>query len=253
MSLAVERVGSGPDLVLLHGWGLHRAVWRPLVQPLSQHYRLHLVDLPGHGQSRQAEDSNQDWIGLLYDATPEQASWLGWSLGGLLTLQMAHQHVSKISRAIVVASSPRFLQAPDWPHAMTAETLQQFIDDLANDFVATVQRFLLLQIGGEAQSRQTIREMQQIVAAGPSPDPLALAQGLLLLRQCDLRPLLADIHQPVLVVQGGRDRLVPPEAATYLAAEIPSAQLSLFRDAGHAPFLSHTGEFLQRVEDFIHA
>jgi pimeloyl-[acyl-carrier protein] methyl ester esterase len=250
MSLTVQRIGSGPDLVLIHGWGLHSGVWAALLPILSRHYCLHLVDLPGHGNSSLSV-AGSSWLQLLYDSTPEHAMWLGWSLGGLLTLQMAQQYEGKIDKAIVVACSPCFLQCADWTPAMTEQTLQKFIDDLRQDYVATVQRFLLLQIGSEQKSRATVRQLQDMVRQGPSPDPLALAQGLLMLRQQDMRPLLAQIKTPVLVVQGSRDRLVPSAAAEYLAAHLAHGHLAMIDKAGHAPFLSHTDLFLQLLQGFI--
>lgn len=250
MSLAVQRMGSGPDLVLIHGWGLHSGVWAPLLPILSRHYCLHLVDLPGHGNSSPSAVGSS-WLSLLHDSTPERATWLGWSLGGLLTLQMAQQHPIKVDKAIVVACSPRFLQCDDWTPAMTEQTLQKFIDDLRQDYVATVQRFLLLQIGAEQKSRATVRQLQDMVRTGPSPDPLALAQGLLMLRQQDMRPLLAQMKTPVLVVQGSRDRLVPSAAGEYLSAHLVHGRLAMIAQAGHAPFLSHPDLFLQLLQNFI--
>ena len=51
MSLHVEYEGAGPDLVLLHGWAMHSGIWRDVRERLARHFRLHLVDLPGHGRS----------------------------------------------------------------------------------------------------------------------------------------------------------------------------------------------------------
>ncbi|RBE90559.1 pimeloyl-[acyl-carrier protein] methyl ester esterase, partial [Xanthomonas oryzae pv. oryzae] len=48
----IDVIGHGPALVLLHGWALHGGVFAPLVERLAPHYQLHLVDLPGHGFSR---------------------------------------------------------------------------------------------------------------------------------------------------------------------------------------------------------
>ncbi|MDX1266111.1 MAG: alpha/beta fold hydrolase, partial [Oceanisphaera sp.] len=52
MSVYVERRGRGPDLVLLHGWGMNGAVWQGLAPRLEADFRLHLVDLPVFGHSR---------------------------------------------------------------------------------------------------------------------------------------------------------------------------------------------------------
>jgi len=52
MSLHVDVVGNGPPLVLLHGWAMHGGVFAPLVARLRDRFTLHVVDLPGHGLSR---------------------------------------------------------------------------------------------------------------------------------------------------------------------------------------------------------
>ena len=51
MSLHVDRSGSGADLVLLHGWGLHSGAWDEVAPLLARRFRVHAIDLPGHGLS----------------------------------------------------------------------------------------------------------------------------------------------------------------------------------------------------------
>ena len=83
----IEVTGSGPDLVLVHGWGMHRGVWGRAARDLAMHHRLHLVDLPGHGTAR-GEVLDDDLSALasgIMERVPE-ASWLGWSMGGLIAL-----------------------------------------------------------------------------------------------------------------------------------------------------------------------
>ena len=47
----IKQMGQGPDLVMLHGWSMHSGVWQPLAELLAKQFTLHLIDLPGHGQS----------------------------------------------------------------------------------------------------------------------------------------------------------------------------------------------------------
>ena len=54
MSLYNFRVGTGPDLVLVHGWGMNAAVWEPLLPAMSAHFRVTVLELPGHGGSTAA-------------------------------------------------------------------------------------------------------------------------------------------------------------------------------------------------------
>jgi pimeloyl-ACP methyl ester carboxylesterase len=51
MSLHVESTGSGPPLIVLHGWAMHSGLWVPALPKLASRFRVHLVDLPGHGRS----------------------------------------------------------------------------------------------------------------------------------------------------------------------------------------------------------
>ena len=47
----INKIGHGQDLVLIHGWGMHSGIWEPIIEKFSKKYSLHLVDIPGMGQS----------------------------------------------------------------------------------------------------------------------------------------------------------------------------------------------------------
>ena len=74
-----------------------------------------------------------------------------------------------------------------------------------------------------------------------SPTGRALAAGLGILREADLRDALPRITLPALVIAGEHDRLTPPEAGRALASGLPAARFRLVERSGHAPFLSHAG------------
>ncbi|HZF96912.1 MAG TPA: alpha/beta fold hydrolase, partial [Pseudoxanthomonas sp.] len=149
----IEIAGEGPPLVLIHGWGLHGGVFEPLVRRLSGRHRLHLVDLPGHGHSRESEIplALEACSRELLERTPP-ALWIGWSLGGLFALQAAS--LSPQVRALaLIAATPRFVRANDWPHAVEAATFERFGLDLAQDRRATLERFLALDTMGSEHAR----------------------------------------------------------------------------------------------------
>ena len=95
VNLHIEISGQGPDLVMLHGWGVNSAVFAPLHESLSQ-YRVHYVDLPGFGHSQMVEGGLSTWVDTLVAALPEHAIWAGWSLGGLVATQAALSYPQKI-------------------------------------------------------------------------------------------------------------------------------------------------------------
>lgn len=244
MSLAVHETGAGPALVLIHGWGLHGGIWDGVLPLLTARYRVYVPDLPGHGHSRGARAASiDDCVAALRAALPARAIWLGWSLGGLLALRAAMTS-DAVTRLITVAASPRFVQAPDWPQAMQAETLAGFRDGLARDYSGTLQRFLSLQVA--ASERENLRLLRAQVLARGAPDVDMLDRGLAWLRDTDLRAALAHVRCPSLAIAGGRDRLVPPAAVATLAAALGGDYVE-FAHAGHAPFLTDPDRFAALV------
>lgn len=250
--LACQSLGQGPDLVLLHGWGMNGAVWSELAEAIGGDFRLHLVELPGHGDSPlQTGPELADWARACLEAAPPRAAWVGWSLGGLLALQAALLAPKRVSRLVLVAGTPRFVQGPDWAPAMARATLEQFGAALVRDPETTLDRFLGLQVRGSDQARTTLRQLRAGFRERPLPRPEALEQGLALLLHADLRSRLSELQAPSLWFQGERDTLVPAALGDELAGRLPAAEFTLMPGAGHAPFLSHGPEFTGRLRGFL--
>lgn len=253
MSLYVERIGSGPDLVMLHGWGLHGGLFRPVIEPLSQSFTLHLVDLPGHGRSAMVEgDYTLSNIAQeIAENVPENASWLGWSLGGRVALQAAADGTA-IDKLILLGVNPCFVQQADWSCAMPESELLQVAESLKHDYKQTLQRFLAVQSRGSERGREELRALRGELFDHGEPNEAALACGLEILRSVDLREMLPGIKQQTRVLHGNRDTLAPMAAAEFTAGQMPNAVLNVIQGAGHAPFISHPDEFVTAIEEFMH-
>ena len=254
MKLFSQTLGQqGPDLVLLHGWGLHSGVWEETAAELAQRFRVTLIDLPGHGQS--PVPAGRYTLSALAQAlaavAPAPAAWIGWSLGALAAMQVALLHPAQVNRLALVTATPRFTQTTDWPHAVAPQVLDEFHTALAADHHATLRRFLALQLRGSEGARATQQQLEALLFQQGTPNLAGLNAGLALLRDSDLRRDLAAIHCPTLVAAGERDTLTPPAAQRYLAEHLPHAQLSVIAGAGHAPFLSHNTAFMRVLHTFL--
>jgi len=250
--LHVEVAGSGPPLVLLHGWAMHGGVFAPLVARLRDDFTLHVVDLPGHGCSR---DSGvplelEECARAVADSVPV-APWLGWSLGGLVALHAAHAWPERIPALLMTCASPRFVDGEDWPFGVPAQVFRDFATGLGNDYRGTLDRFIALEAFGSDHAREEIRELRAGVLARGEPDPAVLCDGLQLLEQQDLRPLLPGLRVPSLWLAGRRDRLVDARAMQAAAGLAPDATAVVVDHAGHAPFLTHAGTVADHVRDFL--
>jgi pimeloyl-[acyl-carrier protein] methyl ester esterase len=254
MTLYYEQHGHGPDVVLIHGWAQHSGLWTDVARALSADFRVTVPDLPGHGRSRDflpREFTADRLAEEVQRVLPGPAIWVGWSLGGFVALAAAQRDPEMAAKLVLVGATPKYVQSPDWPHAMSLAVLEQFAQNLEQDYVATLERFLSLQMAA-GEDRAVLRRLRDEMFRHGEPPTAALHEGLRLLREEDRRAALSGIAVPTLVVHGERDRITPVGAARFLAAQLPDARLELVPGAGHAPFLSHTEHFLAKLKDFMH-
>ena len=252
--LHVESVGVGPPLVLLHGWAMHSGVWGPLVPRLARRYRVHAVDLPGHGRSPPPPAFTLDAVAAALDnvfAAEERVIVLGWSLGGLLAMRWALAVPARIARLALVATSPRFVAGDDWPHAMTLQTLTRFGDELGVDWKHTVLRFLTLQMRGSEHGHALLATLRARLDERGEPDRQTLADALSVIAGTDLRGEVPALAPATLVISGGRDTLAWPAAGEWLAGARAAASFARIDGAAHLPFLSHPDDFHAALDGFL--
>jgi len=248
----IETRGRGDThVVLLHGWAMSGAVFAPLVERLEQRCLLHLVDLPGHGRSRDSATPlvTGDCARAIARITP-RALWLGWSLGGVIALQAALDFPKQVQALAMLDASPRFVRAEDWPHAISPEILQQFAADLREDHRGTLQRFLALEALGSDSAQEDLRRLRRHALTGHPPPVRALCEGLKLLEETDLRARLPELIQPSAWIAGRRDRLVPWQAMQWSARACRGA-FARIEGGGHAPFIGHADEVVAALQPLL--
>jgi pimeloyl-[acyl-carrier protein] methyl ester esterase len=250
--LFVETTGHGPDLVLLHGWGMHGGIWDGVREPLAEKFRLHVLDLPGYGASAHREPYTLAGLArAVAEVMPDRAHLCGWSLGGQVALRLALDFPERVDKLILLGTTPCFRQRPDWPHGMEDATMREFARSLEEDYAGTLKRFLSLQARSGDDARQVIALLRAKLFQRGEPSLGTLRAGLAILRDLDLREEAAAVARPALILHGERDTLTPPEAGAWLARHLPQAQLVMLGGSAHAPFLSHPGETIHAIEGFL--
>jgi pimeloyl-[acyl-carrier protein] methyl ester esterase len=244
MSLFIKQQGKGKPLILLHGFGFNGEIWNDIAAKLAQDWHVYQVDLPGHGRSAMCEYSLPVLTEKLATHLPKEAVWVGWSMGGLLAMAMARWQSARA--LVLVSTSPRFITAEDWSHAMTPAVLQEFARQLQSDTLGTLQRFLALQ-----GARPQLRALKALLKKTGMPQPEALQAGLQLLQNTDLRSELSQIRCPALLCLGGRDTLVPAGVGEDCQRWWPKLQKVCIKDAAHVPFLSHPELFMHLLQGFL--
>jgi pimeloyl-[acyl-carrier protein] methyl ester esterase len=251
MKLFIKSQGQGKPLILLHGWGFNGDIWHDMAALLSSRWCVYQVDLPGHGRSPMCEYRLPILTKTLATELPTNAVWIGWSLGGLLAMAVARWYPASVRALVLVSTSPRFITADDWLHAMRPEVLQQFALQLQNDSLGTLQRFLALQVKGSEAARQQLRTLNALLKQNSPPQPEALQAGLKLLQTTDLRSELSQISHPALLCLGKRDTIVPVNVGEDCQRWWPNLSKFIIKSAAHIPFLSHPDIFRHLLQGFL--
>ncbi len=246
------------SLVLLHGWGLNSAVWQPFIDSLPDSFfndfNIITIDLPGFGNNVNKEInpySIDNICQYIANTVTESAVYLGWSLGGLIATEMAINYPEKVIGLVTIASSPYFLEEKGqkieekqliWP-GIKAKVLDSFHHQLQVDIQKTITNFLKIQAMGSPHIRQDINKISELVFQYDMANKTTLEQSLMLLESSDYRQQLSSITQPFLRLYGDADSLVPKAVIDKVAQLAPASDFHRFKQASHAPFISHLDDF----------
>jgi len=250
------------QILFIHGWGMNSGVWTDIAESLQQLYPEQLircVDLPGYGHS---SNYALDELGGVYNSLTlaqslepllegKQTTIIAWSMGGLVAIEMLVRNKATISKLILVSSTPRFVQADDWQHAVEARIFEDFSQSLVNNHQATIRRFLAIQAMGSRTARADIKTLQAQLFLRGEPDEKALGSGLQILLNEDKRQQLKEILDvPVYLIAGKQDTLAKYSGQKDLSKQ-KNISLYTIPSAGHAPFISHPQEFKQILQEVI--
>jgi len=228
VSLHYAIVGSGPALLLTHGFRGSSADFAKNVETLARANTVITWDLRGHGRSNCPVDPAAysvavcvaDMAALLDVAGAERAALAGHSLGGFLSLEFQLAHRARVTGLILVDTGPGYRK--DEPRAGWNKRAEGF----ARDFEAK---------GGER-------------ALGLA----RAARGILAQHDARVIESLPRISVPTLVIVGEHDTLFLA-GSRYMADKIPKAKLEVIANAAHSPNAEQPEVFARVVTEFLRA
>lgn len=257
-NIHIETTGNGPNLVLLHGWGMSGAVWQPIVKSLSKIFSLYIVDLPGMGLSRPTEPYHLHIIAeKVAEMLPPHADIVGWSWGGQVAMRIAIDQPDAVRRLVLVGSTPcfvnkeNFMTHQEWRSGIEPDIFRRFAESMDDDYHKTLTQFLTLQCMGDKSARMTVRLLRKKLEERPAPTTQTLQKALDILLETDLRSEIERLRKPTLLIHGDRDTLAPVQAAHWMMQNLPVGFLRVMAGASHAPFLSHQEQFVDALVQFL--
>jgi pimeloyl-ACP methyl ester carboxylesterase len=251
LEIAYERAGSGPPLVLLHGYvGDGPGTWRRQLDELSDEFTVVAWDAPGAGRSSDPPESfgvdgyADSLHGFIDRLGLDRPHVCGLSFGGALALALHRRHAS-VPRTLLLASAYAGW-AGSLPPAATEQRLQQAreLSGLTpDDFVDA----LLPTMFSETTPRETV---EQFGAAMRMFHPIGF-RAMARASAENLRDVLARVQVPTLLLYGDLDVRAPLEVAEDLHAAIPGSKLIVLRGAGHLCSIDAADEFNRAVREFL--
>jgi 2-succinyl-6-hydroxy-2,4-cyclohexadiene-1-carboxylate synthase len=235
-----------PKVVLVHGFTQTRNSWRPLLPRLTEHHHVVAVDAPAHGRSA-AHRTDLDGGAALLGETGGRAAYVGYSMGGRLTLHLALQRPDLVERVVLVGATGGLDTEEERTQRRAADDalaaglerdgLDAFLDRwLANPLFATLP--------AEAAA---VDERRENTVEG-------LADSLRRTGTGSQRPLwgeLARLTMPALLVVGERDEKFTALAHRLAGGWGGPAAVAVVPDAGHACHLERPDAFLDLVLPFL--
>jgi pimeloyl-ACP methyl ester carboxylesterase len=240
MSLAYIERGTGPVVVLVHGFPLSKEMWRHQLDALAAGHRVIAPDLPGHGESPAPEgayemDAMADAVIALLDRLEitQPVVLGGLSMGGYVALALVLRHPQRVRGLLLIDTRA----AADTPEAARSreETAQGV---LRSKSTTAMIETMVPRLFGKTTLERHPEKIEPILAImeGTSPQGVAGALRGMAVRP-DRRGDLGSIAVPTLVLVGEDDVISPPSEAREIAAAIPRARLEVIPAAGHlAPY-----------------
>ena len=232
--------GSGPPLLLTHGYSSTSAMWQGQIEALSKRHRLVLWDMRGHGQSDYPDDPRAysealtvaDMAALLDEVGATSAIVGGLSLGGYMSLAFYRAHPQRVRALLIIDTGPGFKK----------DDAREAWNRRAHDTAERFEREGLAVLKSLTRERSDVRHRD---ASGLA----RAARGMLTQRDARVIELLPNIKVPSLIVVGADD--APFLAASdYMAVKIPGAKKAVIPAAGHAVNIDQPLAFIEAVLPF---
>ena len=253
VGIQIDVEGTGPPLVLVHSLLTDARAFDPVAARFGARNRVHRVWLPGFGSSEPLPNESLsifDIAGAVADAmtsagiTGRGAAVLGNGFGAFVCVALAIEHGHKFGPLVVANGGAAFSAERRGPFT----TMSDLVTRSGMGAVVDTAARRIFSAEYLAANPEVVDERRRVLL---DIHPGAFAASCRALRDMDLRPHVAAISNPTLVIAGGSDVTTPPEMSEELAAAIPGSELVVIENCGHCPPLERPAAFAEAVEDFL--
>jgi len=247
----IREVGSGPAIVLVHGFPLDGAMWSGVARSLSARFRVVKPDLPGRGNTEAAAPSSveghADFLEAILAELDPPVGLAGFSFGGYISLALMKRKPEKV-RALALLDT-RAAADDDAGRAKRDETIAGVRGNGVGPLVEAMPAKLL---ASESLGRADLVERVRRIISRQKPETVEADLAAMRDRP-ESNGFLPEISIPTLVVVGEKDVLTPPADSEAMAAAIPGARLVTVPGAGHLTPMERPKAVAEALAEFFSA
>ncbi len=261
--IAYLDVGTGPPVILIHGFGGSMWQWEYQQHALSRHFRILTLDLPGAGLSDKPEiDYRPDqmldfFVGFMDAVKIPQATLVGNSMGAGLAIGMALSHPIRVDKLVLIGGLP--------PHVMeklTSPSVRRALESSAPSWLVSLGNMLFGGLMMESVLREMVHDPALLTPAVMDRSnrnrqrpglikPIMTVRENLPLWEAGFATRIGEITHPTLVLWGEEDRVFPIAVGTEIHQTIKGSRFIRIPKAGHIPQWERPDMVNQQLITFI--
>ena len=252
IEIAYDDTGSGPAVVLVHGYPFNRSLWTEQVSALADRYRVVALDLRGHGESEASTGAStmklmaQDIAALMDELQIDRAVIGGLSMGGYVTLAFYQLFPERVEKLLL--ADTRAQADTDEAKATRADQVQQI---LADGMTGIVNAMLPKLLSPETVSKQPeiVKRVRDMMMHTTPEGAVGALRGMA--EREDQTARLTQINVPTLIVVGKEDPITPVADSEKMHERIAGSQLVVIENASHVSNIEQPQQFNRALKDFL--
>ncbi|MGE7187062.1 alpha/beta fold hydrolase [Peribacillus sp. NPDC006672] len=238
-----------PNLIMLPGWGMEEGAFQPLIKPLSEAFNLSFLEW----RDMKALNDFEERVIDIITSIDGPSFLLGWSLGSLVSLELASSYREKIKGFILFGATSRFTTDENYSFGWNPLIVERMKKQLQRNKEKTLTSFYEAMFSEAEKEEGFYHQFNKTIQHKfHGDDVFSLLKGLDYLLQKDARARLDRIEAPVILLHGREDKICPLEASSFIKENLGGkAKVHIIEGAGHIPFFTKPLECMEHINTFI--
>ena len=252
IDITYDDTGSGPAVVLIHGYPFNRSMWAEQVSALADSYRVVTLDLRGHGESESSTGAStmklmaQDVAALMDELQIDRAVIGGLSMGGYVTLAFYQLFAERVEKLLL--ADTRAQADTEEAKATRGDQVQQIQADGMTGIVTAMLPKLL---SPETVSKQPeiVKRVRDMMMHTSPEGAIGALRGMA--EREDQTERLSQINVPALIVVGKEDPITPVADSQKMHERIAGSELVIIENASHVSNIEQSEQFNRALREFL--